>query len=76
MRPKTAPDRDPRSSVIASSQQLAVAMRNAFLAGTGEPVSSDDSTDGIEPRDDLGGLNLTTVPKVPIERCPMRSPFR
>jgi N-acetylmuramoyl-L-alanine amidase len=42
-------------------------MRNAFLAGTGMPVSSYDGVDGLEPRNNLAGLNLTTVPKVLIE---------
>ncbi len=31
------------------------------------PVSSYDGVDGIQPRNNLAGLNLTTVPKVLIE---------
>ena len=31
------------------------------------PVSDYYGVDGIVPRDDLGGLNLTTVPKVLVE---------
>ena len=31
------------------------------------PVSNYDGVDGLQPRNDLAGLNLTTVPKVLIE---------
>ncbi len=37
------------------------------------PVSTYDGVDGLEPRDDLAGLNLTTVPKVLIECGNMRN---
>ena len=37
------------------------------------PVSSYDGTDGVADRDDLGGLNLSTVPKVLIECGNMRN---
>lgn len=60
-------------AVIGSSQQLALSLRDAFASGTGEPVSNYDGTDGIQPRSDLGGLNLTTVPKVLIECANMRN---
>ena len=53
--------------------RLGTDLRNAFLAGTGEPVSSYDGVNGIEPRDDLGGINLSTVPKVFIECANMRN---
>jgi len=36
-------------------------------------VSNYYGTDGIEPRDDLAGVNLTTVPKVFIECGNMRN---
>ena len=61
------------NGVIASSAVLGTDLRNSFLAGTGEPVSSYDGVDGIQPRDDLGGINLTTVPKVFIECANMRN---
>jgi N-acetylmuramoyl-L-alanine amidase len=48
-------------------------LRAAFAAGTGEPVSSYDGVNGIQPRDDLGGINLSTVPKVFIECANMRN---
>ncbi len=37
------------------------------------PLSSYDGVDGLQPRDDLAGLNLTTVPKVLIECGNMRN---
>jgi N-acetylmuramoyl-L-alanine amidase len=61
------------NAVIGSSAQLGTAVRNSFLAGTGEPVSDYDGVDGIQPRNDLGGINLTTVPKVFIECANMRN---
>jgi N-acetylmuramoyl-L-alanine amidase len=63
----------PNDAVIGSSDELGTDLRNNFLAGTGEPVSSYDGVDGIQPRDDLAGINLTTVPKVFIECANMRN---
>ncbi|HXQ59191.1 MAG TPA: N-acetylmuramoyl-L-alanine amidase [Acidimicrobiales bacterium] len=63
----------PNNGVIGSSAVFGTDLRDSFLAGTGEPVSNYDGVDGIEPRDDLGGLNLTTVPKVLIECANMRN---
>jgi N-acetylmuramoyl-L-alanine amidase len=57
----------PNNGVISSSTAFATVMRNTFLADTGMPVSSYDGVDGLQPRNDLAGLNLTTVPKVLIE---------
>jgi N-acetylmuramoyl-L-alanine amidase len=54
-------------AVIGSSQTLGVCVREAFLSTTSMPVSDYYGVDGIVPRDDLGGLNLTTVPKVMVE---------
>jgi N-acetylmuramoyl-L-alanine amidase len=42
-------------------------LRSAFLSMTTMPVSTYDGVDGITHRDDLAGLNLTTVPKVLVE---------
>ena len=61
-------------AIIGPSQVLGADLRNAFAAGTGEAVSTYDGVDGIQPRDDLGGANLSTVPKVFIECANMRSP--
>ena len=60
-------------AVIGPSQTLGADVRAAFLSGTSMPVSSYDGTDGVADRDDLGGLNLTTVPKVLIECGNMRN---
>ncbi|HXY28787.1 MAG TPA: N-acetylmuramoyl-L-alanine amidase, partial [Acidimicrobiales bacterium] len=57
----------PNDGVIASSAALAVLLRDAFATGTPMPVSDYYGVDGLQPRDDLAGLNLTTVPKVLIE---------
>jgi len=57
----------PNDRVIASSARLGADVRAAMLAGTTMPVSNYDGTNGIKDRDDLAGLNLTTVPKVLIE---------
>ena len=54
-------------AIVVPSADLAVVLRDAFASGTGEPVSDYDGVDGIQPRDDLGGLNLSTVPKVLLE---------
>jgi N-acetylmuramoyl-L-alanine amidase len=57
----------------AGSHQLAVDIRNAFRAGTGESVADYVGRDGLDVRTDLGGLNLSTVPKVLIETANMRN---
>jgi N-acetylmuramoyl-L-alanine amidase len=62
----------PNDDVITASEQFATIMRDDFLR-TGMPVSSYDGTDGLQPRNNLAGLNLTTVPKVLIECGNMRN---
>jgi N-acetylmuramoyl-L-alanine amidase len=57
----------PNEHVIASSARLGADIRAAMLAGTPMPVSDYDGRNGINHRDDLAGLNLTTVPKILIE---------
>jgi N-acetylmuramoyl-L-alanine amidase len=63
----------PNDGIIATSDVLAQDVRNAFTAGTPMPVSDYDGTDGLEPRDDLAGLNLATEPKVLVECGNMRN---
>ncbi|MHB1536806.1 MAG: N-acetylmuramoyl-L-alanine amidase [Acidimicrobiales bacterium] len=63
----------PNDAVISSSATLGTDLRNAFAAGAGEPVSDYYGIDGIQPRNDLAGTNLTTVPKVFIECANMRN---
>jgi N-acetylmuramoyl-L-alanine amidase len=57
----------------ARSHRLALAIRAGFRAGTGEPFSTYVGRDGLDVRTDLGGLNLSTVPKVFIETGNMRN---
>jgi N-acetylmuramoyl-L-alanine amidase len=61
------------NAIVRPSAILGADVRAAFAAGTGEPVSSYDGVDGIQPRDDLAGVNLSTVPKVFIECANMRN---
>jgi N-acetylmuramoyl-L-alanine amidase len=58
--------------IIAASRAYGTDVRNAFVH-TGMPVSTYDGTDGINLRDDLAGLNLTTVPQVLLECGNMRN---
>jgi N-acetylmuramoyl-L-alanine amidase len=61
------------AKVIAPSDRFARILRSSFEAGTGMPLSTYDGIDGLQPRNDLAGLNLTTVPKVLIECGNMRN---
>jgi N-acetylmuramoyl-L-alanine amidase len=61
-------------AVIGASQALGNLVRSAFVAQTPMPVSDYYGVDGVVPRDDLGGLNLTTVPKVMVECGNMPNP--
>ena len=56
-----------------ASRTLALAVRQAFAAITGEPYSTYVGRDGLDVRTDLGGLNLSVVPKVLIETANMRN---
>jgi N-acetylmuramoyl-L-alanine amidase len=60
-------------AIIGPSATLGADIKSTFLAGTGMPISTYDGVDGVAPRDDLGGLNLSTVPKVFIECGNMRN---
>jgi N-acetylmuramoyl-L-alanine amidase len=60
-------------AIIGPSVSLGADLRSAFASGTGEPFSSYDGTGGIQPRDDLAGINLSTVPKVFVECANMRN---
>jgi N-acetylmuramoyl-L-alanine amidase len=61
------------ATIVGPSQVLGVDIRNALLTDTNEPISSYDGINGIQPRDDLAGLNLSTVPKVLVECANMRN---
>jgi N-acetylmuramoyl-L-alanine amidase len=57
----------PNDHVIRSSQRFGNDVRAAMLQHTSMPESNYYGNNGIEPRNDLAGLNLTTVPKILIE---------
>jgi N-acetylmuramoyl-L-alanine amidase len=57
----------PNDKIIASSVRFGRYVHRAFLAGTPLRASDYYGHDGYKFRDDLAGLNLTTVPKVLIE---------
>jgi N-acetylmuramoyl-L-alanine amidase len=62
------------AAIVAPSNRLAVAVRTQFAAVTGEPFST--YTGGgraLTARTDLGGLNLSSVPKVFIECANLRN---
>jgi N-acetylmuramoyl-L-alanine amidase len=62
------------TAVVPASAQLAAAVRTSFATVTGEPPSDYSGSEGIDVRNNLGGLNLTTVPKVLIECANMQNP--
>jgi len=59
--------------LVEMSGRLAADVRNAYHRMTGEPYSDYVGTRGLDVRTDLGGLNLSTVPKVFIECGNMRN---
>jgi N-acetylmuramoyl-L-alanine amidase len=59
--------------VIKSSVRFGSDVKAAMLAGTTMPTSDYYGVGGVIFRDDLAGLNLTTVPKVLIECGNMRN---
>ena len=63
----------PNDHVIGASKAFGALVRSRFHALTGMPLSTYDGTGGISYRDNLAGLNLTTVPKVLIECGNMRN---
>jgi N-acetylmuramoyl-L-alanine amidase len=63
----------PNDAIVAPSATLAADVRAAYGAVTGMPVSTYAGTNGLQPRDDLAGLNLATEPKVLIECGNMRN---
>ena len=58
---------------MSPSRRLGLAVRDAYHAGTGLPYSTYAGTNAINVRTDLGGLNLSKVPKVFIECGNMRN---
>jgi N-acetylmuramoyl-L-alanine amidase len=71
IRPGLLPGRN--DDVVGSSRSLSEAIHDALLK-TGEPPSNYTGAQGFDQRTDLGGLNLSTVPKVFVETGNMRNP--
>ncbi|MET8162185.1 N-acetylmuramoyl-L-alanine amidase [Sphaerisporangium sp. NPDC005289] len=63
----------PVDPVVARSRKLGLALRAAYHEGTGMPYSTYIGKSALDFRSDLGGLNLSTVPKVFIETGNMRN---
>jgi N-acetylmuramoyl-L-alanine amidase len=63
----------PNDKVIATSDRFGADVHQAMITATPMRVSDYYGQDGYQPRDDLAGLNLTTVPKVLIECGNMRN---
>ena len=59
--------------IVEPSARLGTALRDAFAADTPMPTSTYIGKNGIDVRGDLGGLNLSKVPKVFIETGNMRN---
>jgi N-acetylmuramoyl-L-alanine amidase len=64
----------PNNRVIKSSDLFGADVRAALLHHTSMPESDYYGSNGIQARDDLAGLNLTTVPKVLVECGNMPNP--
>ncbi|HEX4626783.1 MAG TPA: N-acetylmuramoyl-L-alanine amidase [Solirubrobacteraceae bacterium] len=62
------------AAIAAASRRLAVDLRAAYEEGTGMPRADYIAQDGLDRRSDLGGLNLSKVPKVFIETGNMNNP--
>ncbi|MFC5664355.1 N-acetylmuramoyl-L-alanine amidase [Kitasatospora misakiensis] len=62
------------SAIVEPSHRLGLLLRDGFRAATGEPYADYVASQGLDTRSDLGGLNLSTVPKVFIECGNMRNP--
>jgi N-acetylmuramoyl-L-alanine amidase len=60
-------------AIVAPSHRLALDIRDAYHRITGEPYADYVGHDALDVRTDLGGLNLSTVPKVFIECGNMRN---
>ena len=63
----------PNNKVVAASEAFGRDVRWALLGYTKMPLSTYDGISGISHRNDLAGLNLTSVPKVLIECGNMRN---
>ncbi|MFD7578677.1 N-acetylmuramoyl-L-alanine amidase [Kitasatospora sp. NPDC059817] len=71
---KVAAGKADNAAIVEPSRRLGLLLREHFRAATGEPYADYTASDGLDTRSDLGGLNLSTVPKVFIECGNMRNP--
>ncbi|MFC5180640.1 N-acetylmuramoyl-L-alanine amidase [Actinomadura harenae] len=62
------------TKIVEPSARLGEAVRDAYHSGTGIAYSTYLGKKAIDKRDDLGGLNLSTVPKIFIECGNMQNP--
>lgn len=60
--------------IVEPSAVLAEDIRREYLEGSEVPYADYLAEDGLDERTDLGGLNLSTVPKVFLEAGNMRNP--
>ncbi|WP_159944203.1 MULTISPECIES: N-acetylmuramoyl-L-alanine amidase [unclassified Nocardiopsis] len=60
--------------IVEPSRLLAEDIRREYLVGSGVPYADYLADEGLDERTDLGGLNLSTVPKVFLEAGNMRNP--
>jgi N-acetylmuramoyl-L-alanine amidase len=61
-------------AIVGQSRRFGLAIRDAYHTGTGMPFANYIGKDGLDQRDDLGGLNLSTVPAAFIECGNMGNP--
>jgi N-acetylmuramoyl-L-alanine amidase len=59
--------------IFRASHRLAIDLRSAFHSATGEPYADYIGRNGLDRRDDLGGLRLSNVPAVFVETGNMRN---
>lgn len=64
----------PNDRIVAASARLGALLRDAYRGVTGEPYSNYAGQQALVVRTDLGGLNLSVVPKVFIECANLRNP--
>lgn len=68
------PIRGHNEAIVPESKRLGTVLRDAYKEGTGMPYSTYRGEQAIDARDDLGGLNLSSRPKVFIECGNMKNP--
>ncbi|MFI5528343.1 N-acetylmuramoyl-L-alanine amidase [Kitasatospora sp. NPDC051853] len=61
------------TAIVEPSRRLGTLLRDQFKAATDEPYADYIGEQGLDTRNDLGGLNLSKVPKVFIECGNMRN---